>query len=78
MRFRHGVPEEAVMPKPCSSDLRERVLQACARGKLSRAGGGRPVAEAPDRCVLAQAVACAHCRAVLAEADQVLPSGQGG
>jgi transposase len=25
------------MPKPYSSDLRERVLQACARGKLSRA-----------------------------------------
>ena len=25
------------MPKPYSSDLRERALQACARGKLSRA-----------------------------------------
>jgi transposase len=25
------------MPKPYSSDLRERVLRACARGKLSRA-----------------------------------------
>jgi len=42
------------------------------QGSLGRAGGGRALAEAPDQFVIAKAAACAHCRAALAEADQVL------
>src|SRR4051794_37529690 len=42
------------------------------RGSLGRAGGGRPLAETPDQLVIAKAAACAHCRAALGEADQVL------
>ena len=42
------------------------------QGSLGRAGGGRPLAETPDQLVIAKATACAHCRAALAEADQVL------
>jgi transposase len=42
------------------------------QGSLGRAGGGRPLAEEPDQLVIAKAAACAHCRAALAEADQVL------
>src|SRR4029079_13160969 len=36
------------------------------------AGGGRPLAEEPDQFVIAKAAACAHCRAALDEAAQVL------
>jgi len=42
------------------------------QGSLGRAGGGRPLAEEPDQLVIAKAAACAHCRAALAAADQVL------
>jgi len=42
------------------------------QGSLGRAGGGRPLAEGPDQLVIAKAATCAHCRAALAEADQVL------
>jgi transposase len=42
------------------------------QGSLGRAGGGRPLAEEPDQLVVAKAAACAHCRATLADADQVL------
>src|SRR4051794_17465337 len=42
------------------------------RGSLGRAGGGRALAEEPDQLVTAKAVACAHCRAALGEADQRL------
>lgn len=42
------------------------------QGSLGRAGGGRPLAEEPDQLVIAKAATCAHCRAALAEADQVL------
>jgi transposase len=42
------------------------------RGSLGRAGGGRPLAEEPDQFVIAKAAACAHCRAALDDADQVL------
>jgi transposase len=42
------------------------------QGSLGRAGGGRPLAEEPDRFVVAKAAACAHCRAPLGEADQRL------
>src|SRR3954462_12923083 len=42
------------------------------RGSLGREGGGRSLAEEPDQRVIAKAAACAHCRAALGEADQVL------
>jgi transposase len=42
------------------------------QGSLGRTGGGRPLACDPDETVIAKAVACVHCRAVLGEADQVL------
>ena len=42
------------------------------RGSLGRAGGGRPLAEEPDQLIIAKASTCAHCRAMLAEADQRL------
>src|SRR3954463_4663526 len=42
------------------------------RGSLGRAGGGRPLAEEPDQRVIAKAAACAHCRAALDDAAQVL------
>src|SRR3954462_15313422 len=42
------------------------------RGSLGRAGGGRPLAEEPDQRVVAKAAACAHCRAALDDAAQVL------
>src|SRR5215213_4913664 len=41
-------------------------------GSLDRAGGGRPLAAEPDQLVIAKAAACAHCRAALGEAAQVL------
>jgi transposase len=42
------------------------------KGSLGRKGGGRPLACDPDETVTAKAVACAHCQAVLTDADQVL------
>lgn len=42
------------------------------RGSLGRTGGGRPLAAAPDQLVIAEAAACAHCRAALGPGDQVL------
>ena len=42
------------------------------RGSLGREGGGRSLAEEPDRRVVAKAAACARCRAALGEADQRL------
>src|SRR4051794_13913209 len=51
----------------------ERERRAGARrGSLGRAGGGRPLAEEPDQRVVAKAAACAHCRAALDDAAQVL------
>jgi transposase len=41
-------------------------------GSLGRKGGGRPLACDPDETVSAKPAACAHCQAVLTEADQVL------
>jgi transposase len=41
-------------------------------GSLGRKGGGRPLACTVDETVTAKAPACAHCRAVLTDADQVL------
>src|SRR5580698_1930934 len=42
------------------------------QGSLGRKGGGRPLACDPDETVIAKAVACVHCQAVLGEANQVL------
>jgi transposase len=42
------------------------------KGSLGRKGGGRPLALCPDETVTAKAPSCAHCRAALTEADQVL------
>ena len=51
----------------------ERERRAGPRqGGPGRAGGGRPLAEEPDQVVIAKAAACAHCRAALDDAAQVL------
>src|SRR5258707_4644810 len=42
------------------------------QGSLGRRGGGRPLALFPDETVTTKAPSCAHCRAALTEADQVL------
>jgi transposase len=42
------------------------------QGSLGRRGGGRPLALFPDETVTTKAPSCAHCRATLTEADQVL------
>jgi transposase len=42
------------------------------QGSLGRKGGGRPLARDPDATVVAKALACVHCQAVLTDADQVL------
>ena len=42
------------------------------QGSLGRRGGGRPLALSPDETVTTKALSCAHCRAALTEADQVL------
>ncbi len=41
-------------------------------GSLGRIGGGRALTATPDETVSAKPVRCAHCRAALGEADQVL------
>ena len=42
------------------------------QGSLGRKGGGRPLTAEPDQYVVAKVAACAHCRAVLGNTDQVL------
>ena len=42
------------------------------QGSLGRKGGGRPLADNPDVTVVAKALTCVHCQAVLSDADQVL------
>jgi transposase len=42
------------------------------KGSLGRQGGGRALSCDPDETVTAKPVACVHCQAVLADADQVL------
>ena len=46
--------------------------QGPRHGSLGRRGGGRPLACDPDETVIAKALACAHCRAALTDAEQVL------
>ncbi len=41
-------------------------------GSVGRKGGGRSLCAEPDETVIATASVCAHCRAGLGEADQVL------
>jgi len=41
-------------------------------GSLGRIGGGRALTATPDETVSAKPVRCAHCRAAIGEADQVL------
>jgi transposase len=51
----------------------EKVRRAGQRqGSIGRKGGGRPLACDPDETVIAKPIACAHCQAVLTDADQVL------
>jgi transposase len=68
-------PGNSSLP-PCmghKANRPEKAKRAGPRqGSLGRAGGGRPLAEEPDQLVIAKAATCAHCRAALAEADQVL------
>ena len=42
------------------------------QGGLGRTGGGRALAANPDEVVTAKPVRCAHCQAVLGEAEQML------
>jgi transposase len=42
------------------------------RGSLGRKGGGRALVCHPDQTVITKAPTCAHCQAVLTDADQVL------
>lgn len=42
------------------------------QGSLGRTGGGRALAANPDEVVTARPVRCAHCQAVLGEAEQML------
>jgi transposase len=44
------------------------------QGSLGREGGGRLLASDPDETVIARPLCCAHCHAVLTEADQSLHS----
>src|SRR3954467_2793780 len=54
----------------------ERTRQPGPRpGRVGREGGGVPPAGAPHQRVVAEAAACAHCRAALGEADQRLHGG---
>ena len=57
--YKANRPEKAKRPGP-------------RQGSLGRAGGGRALAEEPDQLIIAKASTCAHCRAMLAEADQRL------
>jgi len=68
-------PDNSSLPpskgqKPNQLENATRV--APRRGSLGRKGGGRPLACDPDETVTAKPVACAHCQAVLTDADQVL------
>ena len=55
-----------------TNQLEKVKRQGPRRGSLGRKGGGRPLACDPDETVIAKAVSCAHCQAVLTDADQVL------
>jgi transposase len=55
-----------------TNQLEKVKRQGPRRGSLGRKGGGRPLACDPDETVTAKAVCCAHCQAVLTDADQVL------
>jgi transposase len=68
-------PDNSSLPpskgqKPNQQEKSERV--GPRKGSLGRKGGGRPLALFPDETVTAKAPSCAHCQAVLTEADQAL------
>jgi transposase len=68
-------PENSSLPpskgqKPNKPEKTKRV--GPRPGSLGRKGGGRPLACDPDETVTAKPVACAHCQAVLTDADHVL------
>jgi transposase len=68
-------PDNSSLPpsKGHKANRPEKAERAGPRqGSLGRAGGGRPLAEEPDQLVIAKAATCVHCRAALAEAEQVL------
>jgi transposase len=68
-------PENSSLPpskrqKPNRPEKAKRI--GPRKGSLGRKGGGRPLTCDPDQTVTAKAVACTHCRAALADTDQVL------
>jgi transposase len=68
-------PDNSSLPpsKGQKSNKPEKTKRVGPRpGSLGRKGGGRPLACDPDETVTAKPVACAHCQAVLTDADQVL------
>jgi transposase len=68
-------PDNSSLPpsKGDKANRPEKVRRPGPRqGSLGRAGGGRALAEEPDQHVIAKVATCVHCRAALAEADQVL------
>jgi transposase len=68
-------PSNSSLPPSKSAKANRPEKEQCAgprQGSLGRKGGGRPLAAEPDQYVVAQATACAHCRAALGAGDQVL------
>ncbi|MFL5286473.1 MAG: IS66 family transposase [Rhodopila sp.] len=70
-------PDNASLPpskgqKPNRAEKAKRV--GPRQGSLGRKGGGRPLVCHPDQTVSTKAPACAHCRAALTDAHQVLHS----
>jgi transposase len=68
-------PSNSSLPPSKSAKANRPEKEQCAgprQGSLGRQGGGRPLAAEPDQYVVAQATACAHCRAALGAGDQVL------
>ena len=68
-------PDNSSLPpskgqKPNQPEKAKRV--GPRKGSLGRKGGGRPLACCPDETVTAKVPACAHCQAVLTDADQML------
>src|SRR4030095_10015371 len=73
-----GVPPKtpdnsSVPPSKGQKPNRGKARRSVRRqGSLGRTGGGRALAANPDEVVTAKPVRCAHCQAVLGEAEQML------
>lgn len=68
-------PSNSSLPpsKGQKANLPEKAKRTGPRqGSLGRKGGGRPLVSEPDETITAKPAACAHCRAALTEASQVL------